>query len=98
MMVAWPFGGLQGAGPNFYGDTIFIGNNPASPNPVYFAHIDYIIDKAAEKGIYVAFLPFWTNNEYNETVFNATTAFNYGRFLGLRYANRTNIIWVMGGD
>jgi Protein of unknown function (DUF4038)/Putative collagen-binding domain of a collagenase len=84
--------------PNFYGDRPFIGDNPAQPNPAYFAHIDYIIDKAAEKGIYVAFLPWWSNYPINETFFDTTTAFNYGRFLGQRYVNRPNVIWVMGGD
>jgi hypothetical protein len=71
---------------------------PAQPNPAYFAHIDYIVDKAAEKGIYVALLPWWTNYDTNETIFDKTTAFNYGKFLGLRYVNRANLIWIMGGD
>jgi hypothetical protein len=73
-------------------------SGPAQLNPAYFVHIDYIIDKAAEKGIYVALLPWWTNYDTNETIFDTTAAFNYGNFLGSRYVNRANLIWVMGGD
>lgn len=70
----------------------------------YWDHIDYIVDKAASLGLYIAFLPTW-GDKYNlagwgkgPLVFNRDNARVYGRWLGERYRNRNNIIWVMGGD
>lgn len=69
----------------------------------YWEHVDRIVDKAAEYGIYVAFLPTW-GDKYNQAwgkgpvVFDADNARAYGKWLGARYRDRTNIVWVMGGD
>ena len=32
--------------PNPYGHTPLINNDPATPNPAYFDHVDYVINKA----------------------------------------------------
>lgn len=69
----------------------------------YWDHVDYIIDKAAELGLYIGLLPTW-GDKYNQlwgkgpVIFNGSNARSYGRWIGDRYKDRTNIIWIMGGD
>lgn len=86
---------------NAFGQPIFLNNNPATPNPAYFDHVDYTLDKAQSAGMYVAVLPTWGDGvEANDSrkVFNTSNAFTYGQWLGQRYANQANIIWALGGD
>ncbi|MCM3626130.1 glycoside hydrolase family 140 protein [Paenibacillus glycanilyticus] len=69
----------------------------------YWQHVDYIIDLAAEHGLYIAFLPTW-GDKYNQMwgkgpeVFHSGNARQYGQWLGDRYKEKTNLIWVLGGD
>jgi hypothetical protein len=90
--------------PNPYGDLPLLNNDPATPNPEYFRHVDYIVGRAAEKGIYIGMLPTWGDKVTAESggdgpvVFNPGNARGYGRFLGSRYRNAPNIIWILGGD
>jgi hypothetical protein len=66
--------------------------------------VDYIIDKAAENNIMIAFLPTWGDKIFKSTwgkgpeIFTPDNAKIYGRWLGNRYKDRKNIIWIMGGD
>jgi len=88
--------------PNLYGETPFDGIDPTKINEAYFEHVDYIIHKANELGMFVGLLPTW-GDKFNRmwgagpVVFNANNALEYGKFLGKRY-NGKNIIWIMGGD
>ncbi|QHV97855.1 glycoside hydrolase family 140 protein [Spirosoma endbachense] len=90
--------------PNSYGETPLVGNDPTKPNEAYFKHVDYIVDKAAQYGIVIAFLPTWGDKLFKSTwgqgpeIFNPTNARVYGRYVGDRYKNRENIVWVLGGD
>lgn len=75
------------------------------PNERYFAHVDYVIRKAAENGILVllapSYLGFQGGNQgwYREMVANGPAKLHdYGRYLGKRYRNFSNILWVHGGD
>ena len=45
--------------PNPYGHVPLKDNDPAQPNEAYFEHVDYIIRKADELGLYIALLPTW---------------------------------------
>jgi hypothetical protein len=69
----------------------------------YWDHIDFIIGLAETLNIYIAFLPTW-GDKFNlgwgkgPEIFNKENAFQYGRWLGERYKERRNIIWVLGGD
>jgi hypothetical protein len=81
-------------------DLEVVGDN----NYTYWDHVDYVIDKAALLGLYIAFLPTW-GDKYNmeafgrgPEIFNAENARKYGRWIGQRYKDKTNIIWVLGGD
>jgi hypothetical protein len=86
--------------PNRYGQTPLLNSNPATPNDAYFQHLDYIVKQAATYGIYVAIVPSWGRNIANPTtrIFDTTSAYTYGHFLGARYAQSSNVIWINGAD
>jgi hypothetical protein len=90
--------------PNAYGELPLENLNPSKPREAYFKHVDWIIDKAAELGLYIALLPTWGDKVFKDRwgegpeIFNAATAMIYGKWIGDRYKDRKNIIWVMMGD
>jgi len=85
--------------PNREGELPFVDKNPNQPNEKYFEHIDWVIDKANEFGIKLAILPVWGPHLEDKTYnFNKRTAYSYGEYLGKRYKNQSNIVWVLGGD
>jgi hypothetical protein len=69
------------------------------PNPVYFARLDSYINLAAKHGITVL-LDSWETGGLTSYLVSqgATVAFNYGAYLGNRYKNFPNIIWITGND
>jgi len=90
--------------PNALGERPLTDNDPAKPNEAYFRHVDYIIDKAAEYGIVIALLPTWGDKVFKDKwgkgpeIFNVNNAGSYGEWIGKRYQNRENVVWVLGGD
>ena len=90
--------------PNANGDKPLLNNDPTTPNDVYFKHVDYIVDKAAENGLVIGLLPTWGDKLFKSTwgigpeIFNVQNARIYGQWIGNRYKNRQNIIWILGGD
>ena len=69
----------------------------------YWDNVDYVIDKAESLGLHIALLPTW-GDKYNikwgkgPVIFDSNNAFAYGIWIGNRYKNKSNIIWVLGGD
>ena len=61
----------------------------------YWDHLDYIVDFAASQGIYIAMDCIWGSQISKMDVQKAAAL---GRFLGERYKNKPNIIWMIGGD
>ncbi len=90
--------------PNANGHVPLLGDDPTRPNEYYFRHVDAIIRMAAEKGLYVGLLPTWGDKVNGElwgigpAIFNEENARTYGQFLGHRYQNNNNILWILGGD
>jgi hypothetical protein len=94
---------------NFYGDSAFVNKKVSSPKVTignnfndneeydFWDHVDYIVDLAAQKHIYMALVPFWGSNVKNGMV-SRTEAEKYAEWLANRYKNRWNIIWINGGD
>jgi hypothetical protein len=89
--------------PNAEGELPLIDNDPTKPNEKYFAHVDWVIKKAEEKGMFIGLLPTW-GDKWNKKwgvgpeIFTPENARVYGKFLGMRYKNSPNIIWIVGGD
>ena len=96
-VVLGELNGLKGT--NAYGDLPFIDLDIRRPNEAYFKHVDYIVDKAAELGLYVGMLPTWGDKvgAYGKYFINMENARAYGRFLGSRYREKP-LIWILGGD
>lgn len=63
----------------------------------YWDHVDYIIKQAADRGIYMALVPVWGTNVKEKKVKNEQAG-KYAEFLGKRYKDQWNIIWLNGGD
>ncbi len=90
--------------PNPYNEKPLIDNDPSKPNENYFKHVDYIINLADSLGLVIGLLPTWADKVFKHTwgkgpeIFNADNAEIYGKYLGNRYKNKKNIIWIMGGD
>ncbi len=90
--------------PNMNGDRPFIDNDPGKPNKAYFAFVDSLIRLAETKGIFIGLLPTWGDKVdkagwgQGPEIFNPENAFAYGKYLGERYKNFPNIIWIGGGD
>jgi hypothetical protein len=94
---------------NTYGDAPLVNDNPAEPqttpgsNPQvqaeydYWDHVDFVIDKAAEKHIYIAILPTW-GSLVKDGRFTVDSARSFGQWLAERYRDKPNIIWINGGD
>ena len=85
-------------GPNAYGQIPWLDENPATPNPVYFENVDDLVELAAGLGLILAMLPTWGYYVNDVQTVTADNAFEYGRWLGARYREAPNIIWVLGGD
>lgn len=80
------------------------GSNPANAYEYdYWDHVDFVIDYAASKNVYIGLLPTWGDklaHMWGEgpIVFTEANAEVYGRLLAQRYARRSNILWILGGD
>lgn len=101
--------------PNRYGDwplnnedptqlLVTPGSNPDNPYEYdYWDHVDFAIQKAAEKKMYIGLLPTWGDKVAylwgeGPMIFNEKNAEAYGQILAKRYAKQWNIIWILGGD
>lgn len=89
--------------PNAEGNRPLIDNDPLKPDEAYWNHVDWVIMKAAEKGIFIGLLPTWGDKVdkrwgVGPVIFTRENAFKYGQWIGNRYKEYPNIIWINGGD
>lgn len=84
----------------------FIGDDPTKPNDAYFKRVAEIVDEAGARGLYVALMLTWgdavtapwgSGPRYFRLE-NMPAARAYGRYLGEKMKDRTNVVWVLGGD
>ncbi|MDQ3846146.1 MAG: glycoside hydrolase family 140 protein [Bacteroidota bacterium] len=101
---------LHGLGVvNAYGDSALVNKNVATPKTTpgnsfadatqydFWDHVDYIIDLAAQKGLYMGLVPVWGSNVKAGWV-SEDDARTYAKWIAERYKNKPNIIWLNGGD
>jgi hypothetical protein len=69
------------------------------PNEAYFARVDAMLNLAAAQGLQVMLDPAETGSFLSVMLDNGTNKCRaYGQFLGNRYKNFPNIIWLSGND
>ena len=90
---------------NYYNVPPFTGEAFITQNEEYFEHADYVINSARKNGLVVLLAPSWTGwncgddgwcPEIKEASEN--DMLEWGRYIGNRYKDYDNIIWLMGGD
>jgi len=90
--------------PNAFGETPFSNLENWEYTEAYFAHVDKVIEMANSHGMYMALLPTWGDKLFKDNwgigpeIFTPSTAYEYGKWIGNRYKNQANVIWVLGGD
>ncbi|MCL2059652.1 MAG: glycoside hydrolase family 140 protein [Oscillospiraceae bacterium] len=76
-------------------------DDPASPNEAYFEKLDEVIGIAADHGILLTILPngggSGTHVDYKKII-TMDNVRAYGKWLGRRYRDEPNIVWVNGFD
>src|SRR6187551_3808816 len=94
---------------NVYGDSALIGLDVSKPKTTpgndsnnaeaydFWDHVDFIIDEAEKRGIYMALVPVW-GSIVKSGKENVQQAAVYAKFLAERYKDKSNIIWLNGGD
>lgn len=94
---------------NIYGDSALInqqidkplvteGNSPDdSIQYDYWDHVEYLVDLANEKGLYMAMVPVWGSNVKGGHV-TQQQAKEYTQWLAARFGEKSNVIWMNGGD
>ena len=70
-----------------------------APNEAYFAHVDTIIRMAATNGIQLLLDSLETGDWTSVALVNGSNRCrSYGQYLGQRYKDFTNVIWITGND
>ena len=94
-------------GVNAYGDSALLNKDVSKPVVTpgrsfsnaaaydFWDNVDYVIEEAAKRGIYMALVPIWGGNIKHV---NSKQAAAYAAFLAKRYKKHNNIIWLNGGD
>lgn len=74
-------------------------NDLSTPNPAYFSRVDDMLRMADQYGMVVVLDPIETGGWLPTLQSNGIAkAYAYGRFLGKRYADRPNVVWMSGND
>lgn len=79
----------------------------SSPNSTYWDHVEAVVGEACSAGVILLLNPFYLGFNFGDegaydTLVNAgntqAVCLAFGEYLGNRFKNYKNIIWVMGGD
>ncbi|MFT4154217.1 glycoside hydrolase family 140 protein [Parafilimonas sp.] len=100
-VVLAEFDGLKR--PNYYGELPLKNLDPGQPNEKYFELIDWTLKNALQKNMFIGLLPTWGDKVTpgwgtGPVIFDSVNAYAYGKWMGNRYKDYPNIIWILGGD
>jgi hypothetical protein len=94
---------------NRYQDSAFIQNGMLTPRVTvgkdtndgaqydYWDHVEWVIDEAAQNGLYIALVPIW-GSAVKQNDLPVSAAESYAAFLAERFKHKPNIFWIVGGD
>lgn len=84
------------------------GNDPKDPTEYdYWDHLEYVIDTAESKGMHIVLLPAWgvcvagdwgNGTVTRDLIFDQSSSYQYGGWIGQRFKSKKNVIWMIGGD
>jgi hypothetical protein len=86
---------------NFYDTTTtqpYLRNDTDNPNEAFWQKIDWMISAAESYGIYTALTVMWAQDYDTLIAGDASKAYRLGKWLGSRYKNRGNVIWIVSGE
>ncbi len=92
--------------PNRAGQKPFLGNDFGQTNENYFTHIEDVLRIADSLNLLVAVAPFWHSccrdgygspGKYFDQN-GPEKSRQLGEYLGRRFRNHNNLVWIMGGD
>ncbi len=97
VIQAYVLRGLDAQNPD--GATALIDRDPARPNEAFFKNVDYVVNRANERGLAMGLVvtKSWHVNKHPEQVFDAKNAHAFGKFLAQRYKDNA-VLWYVGGD
>lgn len=101
MMVFTGGPGMKPIANDVGGNLPFLDWNPATPNEAYFENIDRVLAVARRKNLILAMSPCGGSSGAfvkQQRIFTQANVREYGRWLGRRYKNVPNLIWVNGFD
>jgi chitodextrinase len=95
--TAW---GCNDDGSTFDGIAPFaVANDLSTPNEAYFTRVDHILQLAASYGFLVVLDPAETISQLSVLRSNGLAKSRaYGQYLGTRYKDFPNIVWMSGND
>lgn len=94
---------------SFYGDSALVNQKLDSLNVTegddfkdslqydYWDHVNFIIDEAAKRNLYIGFVTVWGSAVKDGDV-QPAQAEKYAEFLVNRFGKKPNIVWLNGGD
>ncbi|MEM8831517.1 MAG: DUF4038 domain-containing protein [Cyanobacteria bacterium P01_G01_bin.19] len=65
------------------------------PIESHFQEIDHLVAEANQRGMYVAIATGWWQIIQD---YDATALYNFGKFIGDRYKDNNNVIWLSAGE
>ena len=89
---------------NYYGNVPFNGADFTNENEAYWSYVDTLLTDMSNRGMIAffqtAFVGIYAPGGYINSILSSSDATlqAYGAWLGNRYKNYDNIIWVLGGD
>jgi len=84
---------------NAYGEPAYVGAEKTELNPAYFKACDFIVGKAADRGLYVMLYAMWAGDKTGTmNHYTAAQLSMVGRALGQHYAGVANVILCAGGE
>jgi hypothetical protein len=88
-------GGTVATVPNLEGQTIWLNNDPSTPNEAYFKRVDAIISYAVQQGLMVR-IGMLHNSQLQYMSNGRGKA--YAKFVATRYKDLPNILWSLHGN
>ena len=101
MMVFTGGPGMKAVSQDVEGTLPFLNWNPSTPNEAFFKNIDRVLAVARSKSLILAIMPCGgSSGAYvkKQKIFTEANVRQYGQWLGRRYKDTPNLIWVNGFD